>query len=392
MALEFLLPDIGEGLAEATIVSWLAAVGEEVGLDAPIVEIETDKAVVEVPAPRAGVVLHHGGAEGETIEVGRLLVVIGDPGEQWSAPTEAGAEVAPATPDAPSAEPRPIVGDLETADSVTGDPATGGGPVRALPLVRRLAATLGVDLSTVAGTGPGGRITRADVEGATATGPAERIPLSTTRRAIARNLAASWAEIPHVTTFGSADPSALLEARRRLAEETGRSAPLEALLISRLVPVLEEMPEFNASLDGADLVLKRHYDIGFAVDGPEGLLVAVVEAANERDEAQLAAEVARLAGAARDRTIKVDEMRGATFTVSNIGAVGGGYGTPIIPLGTTAILSVGRGEQRPVVRDGELALGWEMPLSLSYDHRVVDGALGRRFLAAVVAAIEGTGH
>ena len=381
MALEFFLPDIGEGLTEATVVRWLASVGATVTLDQPIVELETDKVVVEIPAPRAGVVLVHGGPEGAVIAVGSILVVIGDAGETWS----------PAAAPAPSRrahrpEAAPIVGTLEEADA----PATVRPP--ALPLVRRLAAALGVDLAGVTGTGPGGRITRSDVEGAPrGEGEVERRRLSPTRIAIARNLTRSWQEIPHVTTYAAADPSGILAERSRLGGAV-QKMPLEALLIAAIVPVLRGHPAFNASLDGDTLVLRKHYDIGFAVDTREGLMVAVVRGADHLAVAALGDEIMRLAGAARERTITAAEMRGATFTVSNIGAVGGGYGTPIIPLGTTAILSVGRAEDRAVVRDGVVVVGKEMPLSLSYDHRVIDGAAGRAFMADVVAAFEGVGR
>jgi len=381
MAFEFHLPDIGEGLTEATIVHWLVAEGAAVSLDQPIVELETDKAVVEIPAPRAGVVLHHGAPDGAVVPVESLLVVIGQPGESWSA-------AAPSTPAATRRErphSAPIVGTLEDVDAA---PAP---RPQALPLVRRVAAGLGVDLARVAGTGPGGRITRADVEGAAAgSGDAERVRMSPTRIAIARNLTRSWQEIPHVTTYASADPGAILAERSRLAA-SGRM-PLEALLISAILPVLGRHPAFNATLDGDTLVMWKRYDIGFAVDTPEGLMVAVVRGADRLPVADLAAAIVALAGAARARTIKADEMRGATFTLSNIGAVGGGYGTPIIPYGTTAILSVGRAADRAVVRDGAVVAGREMPLSLSYDHRVIDGAAGRAFLSDVVEAIEGLGR
>ena len=379
MAFEFLLPDIGEGLTEATVVRWLVAVGATVALDQPIVELETDKAIVEIPAPRAGTILHLGAADGAVIPVDSLLVVIGEPGESWGT-------VAPAPPAGRVHRPEaaPIVGTLEDADATTIRP-------QALPLVRRLASSLGVDLGGVTGTGPGGRITRDDVAAAAAvTGEVERVRLSPTRLAIARNLTRSWQEIPHVTTYAAADPSALLAERRRLAESG--PMPLEALLIHALVPILVRHPAFNAGLDGDTLVLRKHYDVGVAVDTPEGLMVAVVRGAERQAVAELAVEIKRLAVAARDRTIRAEELRGATFTVSNIGAVGGGYGTPIIPYGTTAILSVGRAVERAMVREGVVVPGREMPLSLSYDHRVIDGAAGRAFIADVVAAIEGVGE
>ncbi len=377
MAMEFLLPDVGEGLAEATVVRWLVAVGDPVEADAPVVEIETDKAVMEIPAPRAGVVLHHGAAEGDVVEIGSLLVVIGDSDEVW----RPAADAPPAGQAAPSA-PAPVVGTLDGPDVAPG--------VTALPAVRRLAIELGVDLGSIRGSGPGGRVTRADVEAAAGSfGSVERVPLSPTRVAIARNLTRSWHEIPHVTTYGEADAEPMLAARAAIAETSNRSVPLEALLIRAVTPLLEEFAEFNAAYDDDHLLLRRHYDVGFAVDTPDGLMVVVVRNADGLVIGDLVDEVHRLAAAARERTATAAELRGATFTISNIGAVGGGYGTPIIPFGTTAILSVGRADPRPVVRDGSVVAARVFPLSLSYDHRVIDGARGRAFLAATVAALEG---
>jgi pyruvate dehydrogenase E2 component (dihydrolipoamide acetyltransferase) len=220
-------------------------------------------------------------------------------------------------------------------------------------------------------------------------GPVDRVRLSATRLAIARNLTRSWQEIPHVTTYGAANATGLLAERSRLGAD--RAMPLEALLISMLVPLLREFPEFNASLDGEYVLYRRHYDIGFAVDTPDGLMVTVVREAADRTVHEIAHEVLRLAGAARQRRATPADLRGATFTVSNIGAVGGGYGTPIIPYGTTAILSVGRAEPVPVESDGAITLRRQLPLSLSYDHRLIDGALGRRFLGAIIEAIEARG-
>ncbi len=375
MAYEFAFPDVGEGLTEATIVRWLVEVGDPVGLDDVVVEVETDKAVTEMPSPRAGVLLHRGGEPGDVIAVGEVLMVIGDEGETWSPPAPAAAGTA-----------APIVGTLDEGDAPLAP--VGGGP-QALPRVRKLAAELGVELAAVAGSGAGGRITEDDVRAAAgADERVDRVPLSATRRAIAARMEQSWREIPHVTTYGEADAGALLAARRELAAASGDRVPLEALLIGAVLPALRAHPEFNASLVGDTLLLRRHYDVGVAVDTPDGLLVAVVRDAEARDAAGLAAEVTRLATAARDRALRPDEMHGATFTLSNIGAVGGRFGTPLIPLGTTAILSVGRADPSPAVVDGELAVVRRFPLSLSYDHRLIDGALGRRFLAAVIEGIE----
>jgi pyruvate dehydrogenase E2 component (dihydrolipoamide acetyltransferase) len=391
MAYEFHLPDIGEGLTEATVVRWLAEVGDEVGMDAPVVEMETDKAVVEIPAPRAGVVLHHGAAAGETIPVDSLLLVIGDPGEEWQPGVTSKASPVAAAP---------IVGTLEEATTISETapvvsapiaPVESPGSAQALPLVRRLAASLGVDIETVRGTGPGGRVSREDVEGAVQSGPdGDRVRMTPTRLAIARNLTRSWQEIPHVTTFGTAAAEPLLELRAGLAD--GETAmPLEALLMQALVPLLQRHRAFNARVDGEDIVYRSEIDIGFAVDTPQGLMVAVVRDVAGRELSEIGADVRRLAAAARDRSIGAAEMRGAGFTVSNIGAVGGGQGTPIIPYGTTSILSVGRADPRPVVRNGALAVGREFPLSLSYDHRAIDGATGRAFMLELIAAIEAPG-
>ena len=362
MAFEFRLPDIGEGLTEAEVVEWLVEEGREVALDQPLVQVETDKAVTDIPSPRGGVLLRQGAPAGAVVRVGEILAVIGEAGDEPS-------DVADASP---------IVGTLP-----------GPIPQRAetLPLVRRLARELGVDLATVTGRGPGGRITKEDVEAAagasrTDSPDQQRIRLSKLRRTIAANMARSWREIPHATTFGQADASPLLAQRKDL------DLPLEALFISAILPALKAHPEFNASVDGEDLVVKRRYDLGVAVDTADGLVVVVVRNADALARADLGREIGRLAEAARSRTAKPDELAGQTFTISNIGAVGGGHGTPIIPFGTTAILSFGRADEQPVVRDGRVVAAPVLPLSLSYDHRVIDGALGRRFLSAVVERLE----
>ena len=371
MAHAFHLPDVGEGLVEAVISSWYVDVGEKVGLDEPLVEVETDKAVIDIPSPFAGVLLYRGGEDGDTVEVDSLLAVIGEPGERWQeAPARSLPEV-----DERSA---PVVGVLPGAES--------GVPRRplALPLVRRLAEELGVDIAAISGTGPLGRITEADVRAAASTRPTVRMPMSRLRRTISESLSRSWREIPHVTTYGHADSDALMARRERLGKP-----PVEALLIARLVPVLVRFPAFNGAVEGDEILERRFYDIGFAVDTPEGLMVAVVRDADTLSVDDLAREVRRLATGARARKLQVDELRGQTFTVSNIGAVGGGRGTPIIPHGTSAILSVGRSRPRAVVRGDGIVIARQFPLSLSYDHRLIDGAEGRRFMAAVIEALEG---
>jgi len=453
MPREFRLPDIGEGLTEAEIVRWLVAEGEPVEADQPIVEVETDKAVVEIPSPYAGIVLSHGGAEGEVIEVGEVLVTIGEPGEVESGKTDpdeteqAAREIgSPGTDEGADvfASPEPIVGTLsEEAESLSARQTTSPAPatVKALPIVRKLARDNGIDLETVPGTGPGGRITRSDVEAVieTGTGPGmrpatpapttepvhheppvrthavgdvavgaghgisdeeiaaepapprpegHRKPMSRLRRTIAANMAKSWAEIPHVTTFDDVDATRLLEVRRALGDRHGYKIPIEALVIKAVLPAIDEFPEFNASIEDDDLVLHERRDIGIAVDTPEGLMVAVIHDAAAKSVLDLAAEVRRLGEGARERSLSPDELTGQTFTVSNIGAVGGGHGTPIVPYGTVAILSVGMARLQPIVYEDDLAIAPVMPLSISYDHRVIDGAVGRRFMALVMENLE----
>ncbi|MGH3649573.1 MAG: dihydrolipoamide acetyltransferase family protein [Acidimicrobiia bacterium] len=433
MAREFRLPDIGEGLTEAEIVRWLVAEGEHVDADQPMVEVETDKAVVEIPSPYAGTVISHGGAEGDVIEVGQVLVTIGEGDEPAEVPT-AEPETSPGpeitlereTMPEPEAEaepePEPIVGTLgeETEVLTPAEEAMSAVPaaVQALPIVRKLARDRGVDLSTVEGSGPGGRITREDVEAAATsavatetpapeplppsaekTEPAvaardeparddERRPMSRLRRTIAANMAKSWSEIPHVTTFDDVDATRLLEVRRALGDRHGFKIPVEALVIRAVIPALDAFPEFNATIDHDDLVLHKARDIGIAVDTPDGLLVAVIRDAGRKSVLDLAREVRSLGEGARERRLGPDQLSGQTFTVSNIGAVGGGHGTPIVPVNTTAILSVGMARMRPIVYDDDLAIAAVMPLSLSYDHRVIDGAQGRRFMAMVLENLE----
>ena len=370
MAHRFLLPDVGEGLVEATVLTWYVEVGEAVALDQPLVEVETDKTTVDIPSPYAGVLLHRGGEEGDTVAVDEVLAVVGEPGESWEETPDDPAE------DTYLAQDTPVVGSLPEADE--------GLPAPVLPMVRRLATELGVDLSTLFGTGPRGRITESDVRNEASGGAPIRPPMPRIRRKIAENLARSWREIPHVPTLGRARSDGLMAQRSRLGKP-----PIEALLIARLTPVLARFPAFNSVVDGDHILERRFFHFGFAVEAPEGLMVAVVRDADTFTVEELADEVRRLVSGAKAGSLSPDEVQGQTFTVSNIGAVGGGLGTPIIPYGTSAILSVGRAEPAPVVEEDRIEIVRQFPLSLSYDHRLIDGALGRRFLDAVVEALEG---
>lgn len=370
MAHEFRMPDIGEGLTEAEIVVWLVSVGDTISVGQSVVEVETAKTTVEIPATHSGVVLALSGEPGDTVEVGDVLFIVGDRGETFE----------------PAGSPA-VVAAAAATDPAPATRGADGSPIRAMPVVRRLAGELGVDLETVAGTGPGGSITRADVEAAAgegASGP-RREPLSATRRAIAAHMTESWRTIPHVTVQAEVRAERLLERR---SGPDGSVVPLEAVVAASVVPVLERYPWFNGAYDDGEAVINDAIHLGFAVDTPAGLMVVVVRDAAGRSATEIGAEFRRLSAAAADRSIGADDVAGQTFTISNIGALGGGHGTPIIPLGTCAILSIGRAEPRAVIDDGTVTVGLVAPLDLSYDHRLIDGGLGQRFLADIVAALE----
>jgi pyruvate dehydrogenase E2 component (dihydrolipoamide acetyltransferase) len=374
---EFHLPDIGEGLTEAEIVAWLVGVGDTVTVDQPIVEVETAKTTVEIPAPFDGTITSLVGSQGDVVAVGDVLFVITDAREESPLPDVTTPATGPVDRDEPAGR-----GTTRSAPE---------GTRRAMPAVRKLAGELGVDLASVVGTGAGGTITADDVRASSAGNDAEdatrgeSTPLSPTRRAIAAHMTESWTTIPHVTVQAEIRAETLL-ADRGIRADT--ALPLEPLVAMAVAPLLRRYPEFNdAYLDGS-AVHHRTIDMGFAVDTEAGLMVVVVDDIEQLSLSELTAEFERLTNEARERTIDHADTIGQTFTISNIGALGGGHGTPIIPVGTSAIMSIGRAVLRPVVEDGTLATGMVAPIDLSYDHRLIDGSLGQRFLGDLVASLE----
>ncbi len=372
MSQEFRMPDIGEGLTEAEVIKWFVEVGDSVEIDQILVEVETAKTVVEIPSPFAGTITSITAHEGETVEVGGVLFVVG--GEQTGERQETvdrgqqPARRAKSTADRLSAPDR--------AASGTRDPMP-----RAMPIIRKLAKERGIDLKTVVGTGPHGAIRREDLDGAPEAVPAPGVtPLSQTRRAIADHMTRSWTSIPHVTVQAEVRAEALMKVRGDL--------PLEVLIAQTVMPLLRTYPEFNSAFVDGGMAVNPDIHMGFAVDTDAGLVVVVVRDAERLSVQDLATEFDRLANAARDRTITLEEITGQTFTISNIGALGGGHGTPIIPVGTSSIMSIGRARQQPVVEDGDLAVGLVAPLDLSYDHRLIDGSLGQRFLSDFISNLE----
>ena len=356
MASSFKLPDLGEGLTEGEVARWLVAEGQEIGEDDPLVEIQTDKATVEIPSPYAGTVLKILVAEGEIAPVGTELIVIGQPGEA----VPAMASTTAAVPSQPAVAP--------VADEAR---------VQATPVVRRIAQELGVDLAEVMGSGPGGRITEDDVRAAAgASADGRREPLRGVRRVIAEHMARAHREVPPVTWVEECD--------------------FEGVSLERLLPTvvkacadaLVEFPELNARFDGDAILYLDRYDIGVAVQTDDGLVVPVVRGANEKSVDDLGTEIAALAERARTGSLGADDLRGSTFTVSSAGKLAGLFQTPIVNHPEVAILSIGRVAPRAVVRDGEIVARRTGALAITFDHRVVDGARAAAFGLAVIARVE----
>jgi pyruvate/2-oxoglutarate dehydrogenase complex dihydrolipoamide acyltransferase (E2) component len=376
VAYEFKLPDLGEGLTEGEIARWLVAEGQEIGEDDPLVEIQTDKTTVEIPSPAAGKVARILVAEGETVAVGTVLVVIGD-----------GA--APADYEQPHAAEAPQKKAAASDSDPPSRPASGqahsGQRARATPLVRRLAQELGVDLETLVGSGPQGRVTEEDVRSAAASpglapGHApegRREPLRGVRRLIAEHMARAHAEVPPVTWVEECDFGAV---------DLKRLVPLT---LEAVAEALKEVPELNARLEGDEIVYLESYDLGVAVQTDQGLVVPVVRDCDTRSLDELADEVARLAEGARAHKLKPEELRGSTFTVTSAGKLGGLLTTPIVNHPEVGILSIGRVAERPVVRDGEIVARPVGTIAVTFDHRVVDGARAAEFGLAVIRRLQG---
>jgi pyruvate dehydrogenase E2 component (dihydrolipoamide acetyltransferase) len=412
MPFEFKFPDIGEGLTEGEIVRWLVKEGDAVKEGQALVEVETDKALAEIPSPRTGVILKILAKEKEIVKVGQVIVVIGEKGEAVAAP--------PLKPEA--AAPRPsvgVVGELEEAPEEVPVAATKPEPVKpafisphvlATPAVRALAKELGVAIDQVKGSGPEGRVLEKDVRqavGATKEvveapkkvrkydlyGYVDRIPLRGVRRSIAKAMVKSMYTAPHVTTMDDADVTPLWKIRekeKKAAEKKGIKLTILPFIVKAVVAGLKEHPYLNASLNDEDeeIILKKYYNIGFATDTPEGLMVPVVKNAADKSILQLAEELTQLAEKARSRKIDLADLKGGTFTITNYGALGGIYGTPIINHPEVAILGLGKMKEMPVAKGGKIVVRKILALALSFDHRVVDGAEAARFLNTVIARLE----
>ena len=440
MATEFTLPDLGENITSGDVVSVLVSAGDTVTAGQAVLEVETDKAVIEVPCPTAGVVGEVLVKKGETVNVGQPLLTFGAAAAAPAAaaaatpapaapPVSAPAPVAPtvsaaapvAQPAAAKPAPAPVAAPEPAAAASAGTNGKASSPAAvdpAGPAVRRLARELGVDLAMVAGSGPAGRIIREDVVAAvrragsqssggrrSATvggerddwGPIHREQMSRMRKTIATNMVRSVSTIPHLTNFDDADVTELERLRKESAAEYAKTdVKLTALafVVKAVSLSLRQHPVVNASvdMDKGELIYKDYVNIGLAVDTPRGLVVPVLRDCDQQSIPHIAQEIAQTADKAKNAQYGVDDLRGGTFTISNLGAIGGSYSTPIINWPEVAILLIGRSRKLPVVHEDRIEPRLMMPLSLSYDHRVIDGALAARFLKEIIGYLESPGR
>lgn len=421
----FKFPDIGEGLTEGIIIEWYVDKGTAVKVGQPLVKMETDKVVTDIPAPRAGVIAARYGKIGETIHVGETLVEIEIAGEE-------AAEAPEAQPEQVEEKGAGVVGTIEVASGNALLPASEEGTeprpaaasaerrkALATPVARAMAREMNIDINLVTGTGPAGRVMKSDIQNyhgptasarpagtteaqagitfttASRTAPAELIeirPMSQIRKSIARNMLRSKQSTAHMTLFEEPEVSRLVEARARYKEEYKKedlSLTYLPFIIKAVVAALKRHPELNSEMDfeKGNIIYKNYYNIGIAVSTEDGLVVPVIRDADRLSIRELSRAVADIAVRARDRKLTLDDMKDGTFTITNYGALGGWFGVPVINYPQVGILGIGRINQQPVVADGEIKVGNVMPLSLSVDHRMVDGAEATEFLNDVAAGV-----
>ena len=416
---EFRLPEVSEGVTKVDVASVAVKVGDTIAKGAVVCEVETDKAVAEIPSPVAGKVTAVHVTAGTTLNIGALLLTIetASPAAATTTPA-APAAAPPVAAAAPAAQPAPAA-PAAPAAATTSD---AGPPAPAGPATRRLARKLGVNLRQVKGSAAGGRITIEDIEAfvrermtqpavpaaAAAApgfgivqaaplpdfsrfGPVEKQPMNKIFRTAASNLHAAWVTIPHVTQHDLADITELETARRKYvkANPNAPKITMTAIIIKAVVQALKAFPNFNSSVDMAsgELVIKQYYHIGVAVDTPNGLVVPVIRNCDQKNILQVAAELAEIAGRARDRKLKAEDMQGGTFTITNLGGIGGTAFTPIVNYPEVAILGMSRTLNHLTLDNGQLVERQMLPLSLSYDHRAINGADAARFIVKLSGSL-----
>lgn len=389
--MEIRLPRLGEGADSGAVIAILVKEGDRIRKDQPIIELENEKAVASIPSTSGGTVTKIHVKQGDKIAVGQLILTLAD----------GGLESRPAPAPAP-AMPQPMAG-----APIAQEPGEGAGLPAASPTVRKAARELGIDLRRIKGSERGGRITMEDLRGYVAWlqqqagkpsidfskwGPVTKRPVAAIRQTIARRMSESWMRVPHVTQFDEADLTQLLAVKKKADaafEKKGAKLTVTSILLKVIVAVLKRHPTFNASLDEAaqELVLKQYYHLGIAIDTEAGLMVPVIRDVDKKSCLALSKELSELVEKTRARKVSAEELQGGTFTISNQGGIGGGPFTPIIKLPEVAILGLGKATQQAVIREGAVVARTMLPLSLSYDHRVIDGADAARFITDLVASI-----
>lgn len=420
---EFRLPEVSEGVTKVDVASVAVKVGDTIAKGAVVCEVETDKAVAEIPSPVAGKVTAVHVTAGTTLNIGALLLTIETASPAAAATTPAAPVAAPpVAAAAAAAQPAPVSAPAAPAAPAAAITSDSGPPAPAGPATRRLARKLGVNLRQVKGSAAGGRITIEDIEAfvrermtqpavpaaAAAApgfgivqaaplpdfsrfGPVEKQPMNKIFRTAASNLHAAWVTIPHVTQHDLADITELETARRKYvkANPNAPKITMTAIIIKAVVQALKAFPNFNSSVDMAsgELVIKQYYHIGVAVDTPNGLVVPVIRNCDQKNILQVAAELAEIAGRARDRKLKAEDMQGGTFTITNLGGIGGTAFTPIVNYPEVAILGMSRTLNHLILENGQLAERQMLPLSLSYDHRAINGADAARFIVKLSGSL-----
>ncbi|OGU54842.1 MAG: branched-chain alpha-keto acid dehydrogenase subunit E2 [Ignavibacteria bacterium RBG_13_36_8] len=422
MLVEFKLPILGENIESADVTKVLVSVGDKVSSDQPVIEIETDKATVEVPVEISGIVKEVRIKDGEKIKVGQVILIIETTGSPANT-TQAGektkvAEPLPVETKEVDKKIEPTVQvKSDTSKIVSGKYELPEKLVPASPAVRRFAREIGIDIYQVPGSGPGGRISIDDLKSFaknlnervrqtttsgiyheplpdfTKWGMIDRQPMSNIRKKTAQHLSLAWATIPHVTQFDKADINELEKLRKEFgkrAEEAGGKLTVTAVLLKIVSAALKVFPQFNSSIDVEknEIIYKKYYNIGVAVDTEHGLLVPVIKNIDKKNIVQLAVELTEISRKARDKKLSLEEMQGGTFSISNLGGIGGTYFTPIVNSPEVAILGVSRASYEPIYKGEKFEPSLLMPLSLSYDHRIIDGADAIRFLRWIVNALE----
>jgi len=413
------LPDIGEGVTEGEMVKWLVAVGDSVEADQPVAEIMTDKATVEVPSPISGTVTELVVGEGDIVPIETVMLKVDSSGATASKPAEAKKEEAPAPQSSSAPTSAPQSSPAMAAPSI--QPPVADSKVLATPSTRRLAREMNVDINSVSGSGLAGRVTREDVlalnkgAGAVSAGAPtmqlpiaprfnstnaqeeERVPLRGIRRKIAKQMQITKQIVPHFTLMDEANVTELYKTRAKVkAIGAGYGVKVTYLpfIIKALIATMREFPMFNSSIDdeAEEIVYKKYYNIGFAADTPQGLLVPVIKNADQKTILELSAEITDLSGRAREGKLSLDEMKGACLTITNIGSIGGTYATPIINHPEVAILGMYKMVDKPVMMDGKFKAQKVMNYTVTCDHRIIDGAVAANFLNAFFKRIENPSH